>query len=194
MTTTDRIPPLLRDICAHIAAHADGVSIDDRIAAAATLVQRLTGITPDRVGVQAAACSRSAAYCLGGAMIPHTSGEIEQFQEQAGHGLRLLGPDPPHTILRVGDMILELADSREWNDRGVYLRPFTAQVASSPTEPWVVEGPRFGVQVSYELVDVAPICAPSSITAYRIADLISRELRLALDADVDDPAADRIAR
>lgn len=143
-----RIDPVLRDVCAYLAGMPH-LTHDDRLRAASDALTALTGRAPRVMSVRAAVFSRSALYHLGGAMIPTTRGEAEQFREQCRGGfVELHSAARPHLILVLDDAILELTHSSQWNDRGVFIRPFTE--ARSHAGSWTVDGLPFGVKVAYE--------------------------------------------
>ena len=146
------LDPLLRDVCAHLGAMPD-LSHAQRLRVAIDTIEALTGCTPRVRAVRAAVFSRSALYHLGGAMLPATLGEAQQFSEQCRGGFVELHCDTqPHLILVVDEIMLELAHSAQWNDRGVLVRPFASPLPRTST--WVVNGRPFGVAIAYEYADV----------------------------------------
>jgi len=130
----------IREICdrLHDAATQEH-SLQHRISATIVLIERLTGIEAEVLPVRAVLYSRSAVNRLGGAMMPAHAGEIAHFREQVGPAMILLGIDQPHAVLLAADLMIELADSAQWAQRGVLLHPF---VANRPTDltQWTITG------------------------------------------------------
>jgi hypothetical protein len=143
------LEPLLRDVAAQLAELGE-LSLTERLAHATALIAAETTIPIERVEVICGVFSRSAIYHLGGATVPATDGEAQQFREQARGGFVQLGTNEhPHVVLRIGPFVLDATHSASWRDRGVWLRPFIAR----PTFPaWTCDRLPFGVEVAYELV------------------------------------------
>jgi hypothetical protein len=154
-------------LCRHIepAAH---LTHEQRLAAASVVLKRLTGQEPTRLVVRAALYGPLAAARLGGRHVPIDQAEVEHFCEQAGPGLVLLGFGPPHAILAAGDVMLELAHSRDWNDRGVLLRPF-ARPLPTPTDVWTVIDLRYGACITYQRLAIEPVSMELDLVARRVA-------------------------
>ena len=109
-------------------------------------------------------------------MMPAHAGEIAHFREQVGPAMILLGIDQPHAVLLAADLMIELADSAQWAQRGVLLHPF---VANRPTDltQWTITGLRYGVTATYQHhPDLAVSVAPD-FTARRLARDIERAMQ-----------------
>ncbi len=148
-----------RDLCAVLADIGSSVTWRTRIAATAVVLEQMTGIVPTVVPVKGAAYSRSAVFRLGGAMVPQHQGEVEQFREQVGPAMVLLGFDreAPHAILSIaGTLVVEVAHGADWNDRGVLVRPFV-HTTNPRAGAWIVDGLRYGVSIAYERASIAPV-------------------------------------
>jgi hypothetical protein len=139
---------LLHDIAAQLALTTD-LPREARLVVAVELVAAQTALPIELLEVRCAVFSRSALFHLGGAMVPATRSEARQFREQARGGFVELGTaDSAHVVLLVGDFVLDCAHSAEWNDRGVWIRPFVSTFAP-PT--WVADRLPFGVRVAYDV-------------------------------------------
>ena len=141
---------LLHDVAAQL-ANTSQLTIDERLAFAIELIESHTCQPVQVCEVRCAVFSRSALFHLGGAMVPTTPGEVEQFREQARGGFVQVGTaEHPHRVLRVGGFVLDPTHSAAWGDRGVWIRPFATPYAPPA---WVADRLPFGVQIAYEIRD-----------------------------------------
>jgi hypothetical protein len=157
-------------LCRHIESAAP-LTHEQRLTAASFVLRRLTGHLPRRLAVRAALYGPLAAARLGGRHVPIDRAEVEHFCEQAGPGLVLLGFASPHAILVAGGVMLELAHSRDWNDRGVLLRPF-ARPIPTPTEDWTIRNLRYGTCIAYQRLAIEPASIELDLAARRVARLL----------------------
>lgn len=116
-----------------------------------------------------------AATRLGGTHVPIDQAEVEHFREQAGPGLILLSFTSPHAVLAAGGVMLELANSCDWNDRGVLMRPFTRPVTAT-TDKWTTRGLPHRATIAYQRLAIEP--------ARVDCDLVSRRAARMLEAQV----------
>ncbi len=157
------------DVCETLCRHletADDLTHEQRLAAANLVLKRLTGHQPSLLAVRAALYGPLAAARLGGRHVPIDQAEVDHFCEQAGPGLILLGFASPHAILTAGGVMLELAHSRDWNDRGVLLRPF-ARPIPTPTEDWTIADLRYGTCITYQRLAMEPVSMEPDLVARR---------------------------
>ncbi len=145
-----------------------------RIAAAALALETVSSERVEIVAVRAAVFSRAAIQQLGGAIHPSTPGEVTHLREQVGHGMTLLGfADEPHAILRVGDVLIELADG---GSRGPLLRPFVV-AAPSTFDRWVAYLDSTYTTIAYECIAAAPVSLAATATAHDLASAAVDALR-----------------
>jgi hypothetical protein len=166
----------IHDLCALLEAHAQDTTHQQRIDAAMLTLQRLGYQDAKLVAVHAAAFSRSAVYRLDGAIIPRGHAEITAFGEQVGPGMILLGMQRTHYVVTTCGLMIELAHSHEWHDRGVLLRPFVKPIPGEQSR-WTASQLRFGVEVAYERRELVPDHVAPDLTSRRLAEQITRSLR-----------------
>jgi len=174
--------PDVADVCETLCRHmetAAHLTPQQRLAAATFVLRRMTGQKPSMVAVRAALYGPLASARLGGTHVPIDQAEVEHFCEQAGPGLILLGFASPHAILVAGDVMLELAHSRDWNDRGVLVRPF-ARPLSTSAEQWTIADLRYGASIAYRRLAIEPVSIERDLAARRAA----RTLEAAVAAEV----------
>ena len=157
-------------LCRHMEP-ATHLTQEQRLAAASFILRRLTGQEPTRLVVRAALYGPLAAARLGGRHVPIDQAEVEHFREQGGPGLILLGFASPHAILVADGVMLELAHSRDWNDRGVLLHPFTRPIPT-PTEDWTITDLRYGACIVYQRLAVESVSIELDLVARRVARML----------------------
>lgn len=167
---------LAREACDRVSAAGPTRTWQQRIVALMLVLQRSTCTPVELVPVRAAIYSRSALFRLGGCALPTSEGEMEQFHEQVGSAMVLLGTERPHAIVLVGSVMIELADAREWNDRGALLRPFVSDRPQT-LDRWTVQGLRYGVSIAYEHDPEAVLPSTTDLAAHRLARDVLCEMR-----------------
>lgn len=177
MNRTERI---MRCLAASLAADEPPTPWVTRLVAAMLVLERF-GIRLEVRPARTAIMSRFAAYRLGGTYLPTHAGEVAQFVEQAGHGIRLfgIGADAPRAVIVAGRIMLDACDSRDWNDRGVLVRPVCASIDPRRSE-WTIEGLRYGTSIAYERTDHASIASEPTDEAVLLAGRLAREIERAL--------------
>lgn len=139
------------EVCCLLALDEYRMPWRDRLATV-LLVLKQAGCVPRLACVRGVAFSRSAQFQLGGPLIPRHEGELQHFDEQVGHCMRLLGfdEDEPHVVIVVDGVLVDVADSRDWRDRGVILRPVAVPCIVPLLDQWTVGPLRYGVVVAYQ--------------------------------------------
>lgn len=139
------------DLCHLLALEEYRMPREDRIATA-MLALRQAGHAPQLACVRSVIFSRSALFQLGGPLVPRHEGEVQHVREQVGHCVHLLGfeDDAPHVVILVDGALVDLVDSRDWNDRGVIVRPLAVPCVVPLLDEWVVGPLRYGVVVAYQ--------------------------------------------
>lgn len=150
MTSPNRLHALCSNVCAVLTEIAPATPHEHRLAATALVLTRLVDAKPWVMAVRSVAYNRLAAQRLGGAFIPQHQGEVDHFREQVGPGMVFVNDSQPYGVLILGDLMIDVTDARDWNDRGVLARPFATRVPVFG-ESWSIGGLRYGVVMAYEI-------------------------------------------
>jgi hypothetical protein len=176
-------------VCAAVADIGFHAGWHVKLRATELLLEQLVDANVHVMVVRAVAYGRSATHRLGGALIPESDAELEQFREQVGPAMLTLGHDVAHAVLVIDrTLIIELASWLDHDDPGVMLQPFVAWLPADSQKRIVVEGLTYGVSVVYQPVPTAAL-EPLNRTYEQIARQLAWNAAPRVRWSLDSPQA-----